>query len=216
MLLSACFLEENNQIYIISSNFNRNGNSENIKIFELNGQKIKEINNSNENTFFIDIYYDNLLSKKYIITGNKGYNKSYNYNDNQLYHKYNDNDNWSHMSIIIKKIKNKIKLIESSCDGNIRIWNFHSSLLLNKIKISDGSLFGICLWNDNYLFVGCNNNSINLLELKNCLLIKSSTTHSNQVITLKKITHPKFGDCLISQNWHESEIKLWITKNNYI
>ena len=213
-LLSACFLEENNQIYIITSNWNKNGNSENIKIFDLNGQKIKEINNSNEKTFFIDIYYDNLLSKKYIITGNLGYNKSYNYNDNQLYHKYNDKDTWSHNSIIIKNIKNKIKLIESSCDGNIRIWNFHSGLLLNKIKISDNYLNGICLWNDNYLFVGCSDKSIKLVELKNGLLIKSSTTHTDKVITVKKIIHPKYGECLISQNLGKSEIKLWITKNN--
>ena len=44
-LLSPCFLKENNQIYIITSNCNKNGNSEYIKVFDLNGQKIREINN---------------------------------------------------------------------------------------------------------------------------------------------------------------------------
>ena len=35
--------------------------------------KIKEINNSNEQTFFIDTYYDKLLSVNYIITANCNY-----------------------------------------------------------------------------------------------------------------------------------------------
>ena len=103
-LLSACFLKENNKIFIITSNLGNNNNSENIKVFDLNGYKIKEIN-YNEKTFFIDIYYDNRLSKNFIITGNQGYIKSYDYNNNQLYHKYNDNDKCNHMSIIINNNK---------------------------------------------------------------------------------------------------------------
>ena len=138
-LLSACFIKDNNKIYIITSNFNKNGNSEYIKIFDLNGQKIKEIDNSNVEIFFIDIYYDNILSKNFIITGNHSYIKSYDYNNNQLYHKYNDNYKHSHNSMIINNNKKIIKLIESSY-GTIRIWNFHSGLLLNKIRITDDFL----------------------------------------------------------------------------
>ena len=83
ILKSSCFLFNNNQIYIITSNSNSNNyaNLEPIKIFDLNGNKIKELNNSNDDTIFIDTYYDN----NYIITGNNGYIKSYNYNDNNIY-----------------------------------------------------------------------------------------------------------------------------------
>ena len=215
ILCSACFIKENNQIYIITSNYNKNGNSECIKVFDLNGQKIKEINNSNEKTYFIDIYYDKILSKNYIITGNLNYVKSYDYSGHQLYHKYYDNDKHSHMSILINNNKNIIKLIESSYE-TIRIWNFHSGLLLNKIKINDIFLFGICLWNDNYLFVGCSDNTIKLIELKNGLIVKSLISHINRVITVKKIIHPKYGNCLISQNIKKIEIKLWVIQNNNI
>ena len=215
-LNSACFLKENNQVFIITSNDNNEDNPENIKVFDLNGKKIKEITNSNENTFFIDIYYDNILSKNYIITGNQGYIKAYDYNNNKLYHIYNDNDEYSHISIIINDNKNIIKLIESSIDGNIRIWNFHSGLLLNKIKISDEYLYGICLWSDNYLFVGCPDKTIKLIELENGLITKSLTAHSNKVITVKKIIHDKYGECLISQQLGKSEIYLWINIKNYL
>lgn len=54
-ILSGCFLIENNNKYIITSNLY---NFEPIKIFNFDGIKLKEINNSKENTFFVDIYYD--------------------------------------------------------------------------------------------------------------------------------------------------------------
>ena len=37
-----------------------------------------------------------------------------------------------------------VKLIESCVDGNIRIWNFHSGLFLQKIKVSDKPIFDFC------------------------------------------------------------------------
>ena len=155
-----------------------------------------------------------MLPKNYIITGNWDYIKSYDYNNNQLYHIYNSNEKFSHSSIIINDNVNIIKLIESSRDGNIRIWNFHSGLLLKKIKISENYLHGIYLWNDNYLFVGCNDKTIGLVELNIGLIIKSLNKHSNQVIIVKTIIIPKYGECLISQNWKESKILLWVNKNN--
>ena len=115
---------------------------------------------------------------------------------------------------IIQFNKNEIKLIESSCDGNIRIWNFHSNLLLTKIN-TGGELCGICLWNNNYLFAGCSDKTIKLIDLENKLIIKNLTTH-DEVITVKKIIHQKYGECLVSQNWGESKIKLWRLNNNTI
>ena len=114
----------------------------------------------------------------------------------------------NHHSIIINNNKNIVKLIESSTGGYIRIWNFHSNLLLNKIKCYE-KLYGICLWNDNYLFTGCSDKTVKLIDLENELIIKSLTTHDDIVITVKKIIHPKYGECLISQNWGKSKIKLW-------
>ena len=68
----------------------------------------------------------------------------------------------------------------------------------------------MCLWNDNYLFVGCKDETIKLIEIKKGLIIKSLTGHNDYVLTIKKIIHPEYGECLISQNCEESEIKLWI------
>ena len=211
-LFSACFLYEKKQNYIITSHCNWLGNSEPIKIFDFNGNKIKEIRDSNEKTYFIDTYYDDISSKYYIITGNMNYIKSYDYNTNELYHKYYDNyDNKCHLSIIIKNNEKIIKLIESCQDGNIRIWNFHSGLLLSKIKINNRILYGICLWG-NFLFVGCEDKTIKLIDLKMGITIKSLIGHNNRVLSIKKINHPKYGECIISQGWKHDQIRIWLNK----
>jgi len=212
-IYSACFLKDNSQNYILTSNRNMNGESSEIKLFDFKGKKIDEIKDSKDQTFFIDTFYDNILNKNFIITGNFGYIKSFDYTKNELYHKYDDNkcDNNDrfHCSIIIKNNERKVKLIESSGDGFIRIWNFHSGLLLNKIQVGP-RLYSICLWNNNYLFVGCQDNTIKLIELNNKLIVKSLYGHDNWVLTLKKVCDNKGKELLISQNWGISPIKIWL------
>ena len=211
ILYSACFLNDNNKSYILTSNFNRDGNPEPIKIFDFNGKKIGEINDSNDSTLIIKIYYDEILSNNYIVTGNLNNIKSYNYHKNKCYHKYYEKGNkHMHFDLIIKDIKNKIKLIECCEDGNIRIWNFHSGIMMNKIKVMNDLITGLCLWNENYIFIGIKG-EILLLELKNEILVKTLEGHNNHC-TIKKIIHPQYGECLISQNNLNSKIKMW--KNN--
>ena len=211
-LLSSCFLCENSQIYIITSNCNSDEISEQIKVFDFNGNAIKEMKDSNEETYFIDNYYDKILSINYIIAGNNNYVKSYDFNKNELYRKYYEKESGGHGSIIINNNEDIIKLIDSGGDGNIRIWNFHSGLLLSKIQVSKKSLYGICLWNNNYLFVGCADKNIKLIELHNELVIKSLAGHNDVVLTIKKINHPQYGECLISQGSGDDQIKLWVYK----
>ena len=163
---------------------------------------------------FIDTYYDKKFSKNYILTGNYGYVKSYDYDENKLYHKYCDNNSKSHDSIAININEDLIKLIESSEDGNIRIWNFHSGILLNKIKINNRSIYGICLWNNEYLFVGCRDKAIKLVEIKSGKIIKNYSGDNNYALTIKKVTLPKLGECLISQGWKNEQIKIWVKLAN--
>ena len=217
-LFSSCFLNDNNQNYIITSNYKNNkyyGNPELIKIFDFNGKKIKEINNSCDDTFFIDNYYDNKINRNYIITGNINNVKSYDYKKNEIYQIYSDNDNDNnHRSIIIINNEELIKLIESSGTGNINIWNFHSGDLLNRIKvINENELYGICLWNNNYLLVGCNDNTIKIIELNNGTIIKEIYGHNNKVITIKNINHPSYGMCIISKGYQKDKLKLWEFRN---
>ena len=210
LLYSACFLEENNQIYIITSNKSF-GHSDPIKVFDLKGNKIKEINNFNDKTFVIDSYYDDKLNKNYIITGNVGNVKSYCYDNCKIYHKYGNNKR-PHTSIVINHNFKIIKLIESSWDGVIRIWNFHSAELLRRINSSNNKIYGICLWNNKYLFVGCYDKTIKLIDIKIGKVVKNLVGHNYEILTIKKLSHPKYGECIISQSWLKEQLKLWINK----
>jgi hypothetical protein len=212
-LYSACILKENNNLYIISSN-SCSGDSENIKVFDLKGEKIKEINNSNDTTNYIDIYYDNKSSKNYILTCNEGYIKSYDYNNNDVYKQYSDNEENGGYSAIIRENNEISEIIESSYDGFIRIWNFHSAELLKKIKINDDCLKEICMWNNEYIFVGCEDKTIKIIDINNEKIIKDLKGHKNEVISIKIINHPKYGKSLISQGSGNDSIKLWICKDN--
>ena len=127
------------------------------------------------------------------------------------YHKYCDKDNKDHNSIIINDTEEIVKLIESCEDGNIRIWDFHEGNLLKKIKICNNCLYGICLWNSQYLFVGCKDKNIRLVDINNGIIKKCLTGHGTRVLSIKKINHPEYGECLISQGYNFNTIKLWNT-----
>lgn len=107
-IYSACFLNDNKENYILVSNY---GIYESIKIFNLKGEKIKDLTNSYEMTYFIDTYYDNKASKYFIFTGNYGYVKSYDYKENEIIHKYIDkNNNAAHCSIIFNENNEEMQL----------------------------------------------------------------------------------------------------------
>ena len=211
-LILSISANDNNQILILTSQYRKYlGNiSEFIKVFDLNGNKIKEINNSDDRTCFIDNYYDVKLFKNFIITGNYDYVKSYDYNKNKILHKYWDKDKQNHYSATIINHNIQIELIESSEDGNIRIWDFYSGNLLKKLKFGNYFLCGICLWNNECLFVGCEDKTIELIDINKGIIINNLIRHHNNVVTIKKVFHHKYGDCLISQGYANDQIKFWI------
>ena len=71
-LSSGIIVHNNNQNNIITSNSFYSGINELFKVFDFKGNKINKVKYSNNQTFFIDKYYDNNYNKNYIITGNKG------------------------------------------------------------------------------------------------------------------------------------------------
>ena len=86
----------------------------------------------------------------------KGF-KLYVYNKNILYNVYEGVDIVE--KIIIYHKDDKDFLIGGNRKDIIGIWNFHNKKLLKKFDVYTDyyidSLVSICLWNNEYLFVGC-------------------------------------------------------------
>ena len=215
---SACFLFDNNinEILIITSNLNGESINvkESIKVFNLKGEEQKEINESDNETIFIESYYDDNLHKNYIISANKYLVISYDYEENKLYHKYEHSDIFDCTSIVIfnNKNDNKVKLIYSTGDGIIKLWDFHLGVLLNQIKVNPGYIFSICLLDEKYLF-SCGKYYKSEVVIINNEESKIKIIHINQEITGKLIEHQKYGKCLITKSLDsDGPLKLWKIK----
>lgn len=218
-LYSSSFLIDNNQIYIIiaKDNIYYNTISEPIKVYDLNGNIIKEVNDSDDIVDFIDAYYDNKLFKNFIIGISENYIKSFDYTENKVYNKYDFNNDLEglivkeyrqlNITINILNSSENTKLINLEDFCYVKIWNFHTGELSNTIKIND-ALYSLCLWDNDYLFLGCDK-SMKLLNLKDGKIIKKFIGYKDKVKTIIKATHPLYGDCLIAQAQLD-EIKLWI------
>ena len=208
-IFSACFLKNNHEIYIVTSNCEHH---DSIKIFNLKGQKIKEIENSNGQTKFIDSYYENKLSKNFIIAGGIFTLISYDYNTNKQYQIYAKHGFKSTLSydIIIYEDEEKTKLIGTNAD--IKIWDFHSGEILKNIQFETFTFLDKpCLWNnqylfviskphgDNYEYVGKEDNTIKLIDLKEGKMIKDIICFKNfYLFYITKFTHFYYGECLLT------------------
>ena len=218
-IFNGCFLKNNKHIYIVLKSSAFFVSKEPIKIFNLKGKKVKEMNNSKkEQTYYLDKFYDEKMNKNYIIAAGVQNIKSYKFDESIIYQTYsfkNSKINFFHFGFIINN--NVLIIIGASLDG-IYIWNFHSGVLLNLIKNknkNNNSFTGICPWNSEYFFAACNN-EIELIKIDNnykIISICKLNGHNDKIKYIKKTIHPKYGECLISQD-KKGIIKLWVNNNN--
>ena len=196
--LDACLLNHITGNYVVITN-----ECGEILVYNFNRFLVKKIE-SNERNYFVYPYYDNIEIESYIIIGSEYSVSSYYFDSNLLYHKYKDGLEVKDLFVNEKKIHNLImndkqeikKLIESD-SYDIRIWNFHSGILLKKISINEINITSISLWNNDFLFIG-SKNKILLINLQYAMVVDELLGH-NEVICIQKIIHPKLGECLISQ-----------------
>ena len=215
----------NHDIFLITSNCTLFKDSQPLKIYDLKGNFIKEISDSKSKTFFLDIFDDIKNSKKYIISVNKEFIKSFDYEKNCLYKKYSDKpkeekkmkinfDGYFYSSVInILENENIVQLIVSGDDNFIRVWDFHQGDIIKKIETNKNCIYSLCLWNKSYLFCASEDATIKLFDLNAGIIINELKAHKKMVCTIKKIIHPLFGECLISQGFRKDQILIWRNKN---
>ncbi len=98
-------------------------------------------------------------------------------------------------------------------NGKIKIWDFHLNSLLHCIIAYENylnGLYSICLWNNNYLMAGAEDKSIKIIDLNKGVVIGQLEGHKKRVIMVRKFTHPKYGEFLVSQSYLDEGFKLWV------
>ena len=216
-LYSSCIINDKNNNYIITSCLNwSNNSSEPIKIYNFEGKFIKELNESKLAVLHLDTFFDSKLSKNFIIACSRGCIKAYDYNENKLYKIFSDgvveeSDGNRYIDFCIREnneITELISSISSTYNGKINIWDFHKGELINKIKIKTKEISGIFLWQNKYLYVGCDN-LLKKVDLKDNTYIEIEG-HVKIPLSISLINHPKYGEFLISGGF--DDIIIW--KNN--
>ena len=231
-----------------------------IKIFDLNGNKLKDnyrnnlIPNNKIQDFkyleFMDTYYDKKLNKTFIFMFHNGYielkyNKLYSldYQKGKFYQEYDGIYGYFGQIIINDDDENLIKVIYLINYDSIGIFNFHSGKLLNKINLivipfqnsyfvdeyHYDIIYSLNFWNNNYISLSygtvfeaggsygdygakCEyNKKYHSIEIINSKEEKTKQAFKlekvDTFIFVKKIFHPKYGDCLLTQD-DCGEIKL--------
>ena len=213
-LNSLFFMNLRNQLYIIAP-FCFELNYEILVFYNLKGIKTKEIKIKTYSVFDTNYYYDQKAKKNYIFFCGFGFVKSFDFNKNNIYKIYCNNEGIHNDKVAIYDKDKKIKLI-SSGEGIVRIWNFHSGDLLNKLKIYNNrfELPKICIWNSDYLIGACEENGLKIFDFKN-ENIPQTMSGFGKSRDVKKIMHPVYGDCLLILS-KDKNTNLYLGINKYI
>ena len=98
----------------------------------------------------------------------------------------------------------------STSNGCVVIWDLLFKNLVYLGKISKVELYNIIQWNEKYAIIsGGANKSIKIFDIQNYKEVNNiETGHSSNVNCIKKISHPDYGECLLSSG-NDHQIKLW-------
>ena len=232
-ILSACFINKNENIYILISSEGNNP----IKLFDLNSKQIKMYDNIKKKAFYIDVYYGNNdneeeQGKLYIIMGNEDFCRSYIFDDNlnlNLYKEYkNQNKVDSPISYFSVKYNNNNTTLIACCPEAQRIkkFDFHKNtetrlkfgkeLIDNTQNQNKDELItpkSFCqLNNNNLLLVSQNDNIIRLVDQQKENISEMLVYHTSPVVSIKKIDLGN-SEIIFSQGKDNKINKLEINKS---
>ena len=205
---SICFFPKINNFSLYVSSKLEN---ESIKYFDFYGIE-KKLNDSQDKTNYINIFYDKETSKNYLISCNKSIILSFNVETNELY-KLFSGEEADHLCACLFYNGKITELIEGNIKGNIYIYAFNNPKLLAKISIGNNPINELFLWNMKEQFLFCHDNyDFNIINLKEKnVLTKRQYTNECSV---QKIKIPESGESLIVQNKLNGKIILWTLNDN--
>ena len=187
-----------------------------------NGQVLKEISHTKKNMTRFMIpwfnkkdgnYYLIELCEELLIIVSILFNNIYAKLEEERYKSYNS-------GFIHEENDIDFLYVADSC-GEIKVYNLYNKEICYIIDIrkkkSNTRLYGLILWNENYLIVNDDNNkSFIIIDLENkCVVGSTYNEHNDSVRCIKRIRHKKYGECLITAG-DDHFIKLFKSDNDII
>ena len=210
------FPENIDDIYIITSSYNTSENYENsaTKFYLMNnGKFLKYINNTNDiPIYYLLPWYNRNEHKYYIIQLCKNKILINNLFEEELYYQLIKEPESYHFSGFIYNKDNKDYLCSSSSNGYINIWDLYNKKLIKIINTRGCELTHIIKWNSKY-FIAANRKkkSFQIINIENNSIIDIKSNHTGELISIKKIVLPIYGEALLSAG-RDKKIKLWIVE----
>ena len=216
--ISSCLLifpHNRDDNYIVTSAFNISDDFDksSTKIYSLNnGQFIKYINYTNSILInYLLSWYNKKNNKYYIIQFTNGIILINNLIEDEIYSALQQEPESHHCSGFIFEKEDNNYLCSSSLNGYIHIWDLYNQKIFKVINTNNCFLFHIIEWNNKYIIVAdFNNKSFKIIDLEqNKIICDIKGQHTGNVICIKKIYHPIYGESLLSAD-NDNTIKLWI------
>ena len=207
------FPHNNNNNYIITSSpFGNSPSHSNTQIYSLNdGQFIKYIK-ADCSVWYLLSWYNKKNDKYYVIQFGSNKILINNLLEDELYFEFRNELEDKKFSGFIYSKDNNDYLCSSSSKGFIHIWDLYNKNILKTINTNMSNqncgLYHIIQWNSKYVIVGTQNKSFKIVDIENEKAISEIEAHTDEVICIKKIYHPSFGESLITTS-RDSTIKLW-------
>ena len=205
-----------NENYIITSTSSKSDDNEisatKIFLFDKGNKLVKYIKNSNQNTIFLLLPWYNKQNDKYYIL-QFAYKKITinNLLEEELYAEFINEPENNHLSGFIYQKNNCDYLCSSSYNGHINIWDLYHKKIVKIFKIEGCKLIHIIEWNKKFIITAdYNNRLIKIIDIENEYSITTNINsgHNKNLLSIKKINHPIYGESLLSVA-EDMIIKLW-------
>ena len=238
-LNSLCFLSNGNEIHLIASSVDL-PQTQLIHIYNLRGDKIKELNDDEVKNFFVDTFYDEDFLKKYIIISTNADVRAIDYDNNKIIKHYTpvNEEPKKVISIKNKEMNKKLGLDENHTIKTVKYAKGPLCVLVKKFGnitklIAGMEKKGIKIWNfhsteliGDIIIPRLTINCIRIWDQENLLvgtsgglklidLNKNNIVKNNadivSIVRMDICTIPKYGKCLITSDL--KEMILWINKS---
>lgn len=217
-IYSCLLIFDHSKKYAVTSSL---GSNSVTKVFDLADKKETSIADSNNlNVYFLAHWYNKKAEsenkKHVIIQCAKNKILFTEFPENKTYHHIETDEKFPYIQCgIVFTNQGKDIFAASITYGKVLFFDLAAKQLFKEVPLDDVHLYSFVKWNDHYLLLNdCLQRRIIVFDLLNDYKIKSKVLcpEMNFERFIKKVEHPKYGECLLSVgiDW---TIKLFVNRN---